>query len=129
MRDACRPARTPSNQPPVRVAPLGELNAYVVYEHELDILAHGSPGSNLLNISYALLPFAGAFVIALLGTDIPSDRVFAVFVLTALVSGVAGALCLVLGVISYRSNRVLVDEIKNRMPPPASPAPAPSSSG
>lgn len=46
--------------PVVRVAPLGELNAYTVYEHELDTLAKGSPGSHLLGIGYALIPFSGA---------------------------------------------------------------------
>lgn len=109
-------------QPVVRVAPLGELNAYAVYEHELDTLARGSPGSHLLGLSYALLPSSGAFVIAIFGTDIPSVRVFNVFVLTALVTGLAGAICLVLGVASHRSNTALVAEIKSRMPPAATPA-------
>jgi hypothetical protein len=109
----------------VRVAPLGELNAYAVYEHELDRLAQGSPGSNLLGISYALIPFSGAFVIAIFGTDIPSNRVFNVFVLTALVTGLAGIICLILGVANYRSNKAMVAEIKSRMPPPALPAAPP----
>jgi hypothetical protein len=34
----------PPKPNPVRVAPLGELNAYTEYEHELDKLASGSPG-------------------------------------------------------------------------------------
>jgi hypothetical protein len=53
------PPKTNPLQPVVRVAPLGELNAYAVYEHELDTLAKGSPSSHLLGISYALIPFSG----------------------------------------------------------------------
>ena len=48
-------AQARSGQPVVRRAPLGELNVYEVHEHELDQLAGGSPGPQLLNISYALL--------------------------------------------------------------------------
>jgi hypothetical protein len=111
--------------PVVRVAPLGELNAYAVYEHELDTLARGSSGANLLNISYALIPFSGAFVIAIFGTEIPSNRVFTAFILVALVTGLAGLICLLLGIANYQSNKALVAEIKRRMPPPATPATAP----
>lgn len=109
-------------QPVVRVAPLGELNAYAVYEHELDRLTTGSPGSNLLGLSYALIPFSGAFVIAIFGTEIPSNRVFNVFVMTALVTGLAGVIFLVIGMAQYKSNKALVAEIERRMPPPATPA-------
>ena len=90
--------------PVVRVAPLGELNAYAVYEHELDILASGSPGSNFLGISYALIPFSSAFLIALFGTDIPSNRVFNAFVLTALVTGVG---VLFVSFLAYRTTRAI----------------------
>jgi hypothetical protein len=115
-------------QPAVRVAPLGELNAYAVYEHELDQLAKGSAGAPLLNLAYALIPFSAAFVIAIAGTEIPSSRVYTAFVLVALVSGLAGAICLYLGIAGSQSNRQLVAEIKRRMPPPpASPATPPSS--
>ena len=97
------------------------LNAYAVYEYELDTLAKGSAGSNLLGLSYALIPFSGAFVIAIFGTDIPSNRVFNAFVLTALVTGLAGVICLILGRANYQSNQALVTQIKTRMPPPAMP--------
>lgn len=115
----------PPSGPVVRVAPLGELNAYTVYEHELDTLAAGSPGSNLLALSYALLPFAGALVIALIGTEIPSNRVYDAFVLGALVTGIAGGVCVVLGLAGYRSNKDLVAQIKGRMPPAATQLPLP----
>lgn len=114
----------PSPQVPVvRVAPLGALNAYPVYEYELDLLAAGSPGSQLLGASYALIGFAGALVIAIFGTDIPSDRTFTVFVLAAMVTGFGGGLCVLLGLRGFQSTKSLVAEIKSRMPPPFVPAP------
>jgi hypothetical protein len=73
-----------------------------------------------------LLPFSGAFVIALLGTEIPSDRVYNAFLFTALLTGLAGLICLILALRSYQSNTALVAQIKGRMPPAGTPA-APAS--
>ena len=109
--------------PVVQVAPLGPLNAYPVYEYELDRLAAGSPGSQLLAIAYALIAFAGALAVAIFGTDIPSDRTYSVFVIGAMVTGLGGILCLFLGLKGYQSNKSLVAEIKLRMPPPSVPMP------
>lgn len=121
------PAKPSPFLPVVRVAPFGPLDAYPVYEYELDLLASGAPGSQLLGIAYALIGFAGALVIAIFGTDIPSDRVYSVFVLAALVTGLVGGICLVLGQKGFQTNHVLVAEIKRRMPPPpAEPMPPPA---
>ncbi len=122
---------SPRNQPlhpPVRIAPLGELNAYAVYEHELDALAKGSPGSNLLNFASALLSFAGALLIALLTTKIEPVTLFAAFFSAFLVTLLVGGICLWFGITTYQSNQRLVATIKNRMPPQGTPAspPAPS---
>lgn len=116
------PAKPHPLQPVVRIAPLGELNAYAVFEHELDTLAKGSAGAILLDISYSLLSFSGALVIAIFGTEIPSDRAYLAFVSTALITGLAGIICLIQGIVTYRSNKNLVAEIKSRMPPEATPA-------
>ena len=107
----------PKPLPVIRVAPLGDLKAYSIYEHELDSLAAGTPSSHLLSISYALIPFAGALAIAIFGTEIPSDRTFNAFALTALVTGLGGAICFALGINAARTSRGLVAEIKSRMPP------------
>jgi hypothetical protein len=53
------PGKGQPQHPVIRVAPLGELNAYTVYEHELELLARGSPGGIFLNFALALLPLAG----------------------------------------------------------------------
>ncbi|MGP0063492.1 MAG: hypothetical protein ACLQGP_07840 [Isosphaeraceae bacterium] len=45
-------------QPVIRVAPPGELNVYPVYEHQLDLLAQGSPAPLLLNFALFFLGVA-----------------------------------------------------------------------
>lgn len=114
-------ARRRSDDPPpppiIRVAPLGELQAYTVYEHELDTLARGSPGSTLLSFSYALIPVAITILVTLLSTTV-SQVVFVVFVCAFLILLIAGVICLVLGWQTSGSTHTLVEQIKNRMPPP-----------
>ncbi len=114
-------------RPIIRIAPFGELDAYPVYTHELDQLAAGSPGSQLLGIAYALIGFAGALAIAIFGTDIPSNRAYDAFVMGAMVTGLGGVVCLALGVKGFQGDRALVAKIKSRMPPTADPIPAPPS--
>jgi len=59
--------------PVIRYAPLGELRVYAVYEHELEILAHGSPASLYLNFALALLSVFATSLVALVTTPIPRD--------------------------------------------------------
>jgi len=101
----------------IRVAPLGELKAYTVYEHELDTLARGAPGSTLLNFSYALIPVAITLLVTLLSTTV-SATVLILFVCAFLIFLLAGIICLVLGWQTGWSNQGLINSIKNRMPPP-----------
>ena len=61
---------------PVRVAPLGELTAYTVHEHELDIIAAGSPATLTFNFAIALFSVGVTFVVTLTTTTIGSDRLF-----------------------------------------------------
>lgn len=122
------PTKSNVLQTAIRIAPLGELNAYIVNEHELDLLAQGSPGSNFLNLAYALFSASISLTVAILGTDIPSNRVFNVFVIFAVLTGMFGVICLILWKQSYRSNKDLVEQIKNRMPPPIGTPAAPLTS-
>lgn len=76
------------SRPPLRVAQLGELNAYVVYEHELDALNKLDEGLNqdppeaiYLNFALFLLPTSLSFLICLLTTTIHSNRVYELFAL------------------------------------------------
>ena len=60
----------------IRVAPLGDLNAYTVHEHELDIIAAGSPATLAFNFAIALISVGVTFVLTLTTTTITSDRLF-----------------------------------------------------
>ena len=111
------PAKPGVPPPTVRYAPITDIAIYFVTEDELEALAQGSPGSQLLSISYALLPVSASFVVALLTTDIPSRRLFDVFAIVAVVAGALGAVCLAVGWKNYRSNKTLVARIRGRMPP------------
>jgi hypothetical protein len=103
--------------PIIRVAPLGELNAYVVYEHELDALAAGSPATLTLNFSIGLLSAAVTLGVALATTTITSDRTFTSFVIVLVISILAGIFFLLFWWRTHQSTRDLVGKIKDRMPP------------
>ncbi len=103
--------------PVIRVAPLGELKAYTVYEHELDALARGSSASLFLNFALSLLSVCLTLVVTLLTTTISSDRLFLVFVTSATVTAIAGALLMVLWWKEHQGSKTLIMEIKSRMPP------------
>jgi hypothetical protein len=105
-------------EPVVRVAPLGELKVYTVYEHELETLSRGSTGSLFLNFALFLLPIAFTLVVTLSTTLIASDRLFEGFVIVATVTAIAGVVLLLLWWQEHRSSANLVKEIKDRMPPP-----------
>jgi hypothetical protein len=104
--------------PVVQVAPLGQLNAYTVYEHELDALARGSSGSLHLNFALPLLSLFVGFVVTLSTSKIESDRLFQSFLTVTVICAIAGVILLVLWWREHRSSRHLISEIKGRMPPP-----------
>ena len=100
------------------MAPLGELKAYTVYEHELDTLSRGSSGSLYLNFALFLLPIFITLITTLLTTKIESDRLFQGFFIVAVITAIAGVFLLLLWLREHRSSRHLISEIKSRMPPP-----------
>jgi hypothetical protein len=111
--------KTEGQPPPpvVRVAPLGELKAYTVSEHELERLARGSVGSDLLTIAYVLLSAAITLLVTILSAPLPQLH-FILFFCSFLITTIAGIVCLIVGWRTRESARVLINEIKNRMPPP-----------
>ena len=105
--------------PPVmRVAPLGELKVYTIYEHELDDLARGRPSSLYLNFAILFLPIFVTLLVTLTTTTIASDRSFIAYVCVCVISLIAGVVLLALWVKSHRSSKSIVERIRNRMPPP-----------
>jgi hypothetical protein len=104
-------------KPSIRIAPLGELKAWPVYEHELDELARGSPASLYLNFSLSLFSSGMTLLVALLTTTITSDRLFDVFVIGCVISLLASSVLGTMWLRSHSSTSGLIDRIKSRMPP------------
>ena len=105
-------------QPVVRVAPLGELKAYTVSEHELDRLARGAAVSDLLTIGYALLSVGATLVVTLLSTTLGQVQLL-LFFSSFLIFTIAGVICLIIGYKTRESIQALLRDVKSRMPPPA----------
>ena len=69
--------------PAIHRARIDVLRIYEISESELEFLERGSPQSIYLNFAIFLLSIALSFFIALVTTEIPSDRLFNVFVIVA----------------------------------------------
>src|SRR5487761_121632 len=110
-----------AKQPPglvIHIAPFGELRAYLVYEHELDVLAKGTASSLYLNFALALLSSFVTLVATLTSVDIPAGYLFQSFFSLCAVTLVVGIVLLAAWWKSYDSSSELVTQIKERMPPP-----------
>jgi hypothetical protein len=108
----------PSLLPAIRVAPLGELRAYVISEEELNELENGSPASQNLNFSLTLLASGLSFLTTLLTTEISSVKTFAVFVVVTVVFLVVGVILFASWYRLRKSSQGLAQRIRDRMPPP-----------
>ena len=101
----------------VKLASPGELKAYVVYEHQLDLLSQGSPVSLLL-ANFGLF-FLGMTITAFgtLATSPPAqDRVYYTFLIIAIITLIAGVVVLAIWYKMHKSSAKLVVEIKAQMP-------------
>jgi hypothetical protein len=110
---------TPIALPAIRVAPLGELRAYVISEDELNELEQGSPASQHLNFSLALLASGLSFLATLLTTSIQSTRTFVVFVVLTVVFLLVGTILFSNWFRLRRTSKGLAQRIRERMPPVA----------
>ncbi len=110
-----KPARTPL--PKINLAPLGELNAYIVYEHELDEIARGSPVALYLNFAIALIGIGASFLIALLTTSFTENLVRSVvFCIICVATLILGVLYGILWYRDHTSTGDVIERIKRRMP-------------
>ena len=103
---------------PVRIAPLGELNAYTVHEHELDIIAAGSPTTLAFNVAVALISIGCSFIITLTTTTITSDRLFYSYLNVCIICLLVGFILLLYWWKSRTSVLIIVSKIKSRLPAP-----------
>ena len=114
---------------PVRVAPLGELTAYTVHEHELDIIAAGSPATLAFNFAVALISLGFAFVLTLTTTTIASDRLFYGYLIACINCLLVGVIMFVYWLKTRTSVHITVAKIKSRLiaaPPIQEPPPGAS---
>ena len=102
--------------PRIRRGKVDSLSLYEITESELETLEKGSPSSLFFNLSIALISISCSFLVALLSTEIASDRTFTVFVVIVAVGLIAGG---VLGVLWWRTRKdvsEIISRIKERMP-------------
>jgi hypothetical protein len=108
-------AKKKTEEQVVRIAPLGELRAYVISEHELEKLEKGAPISDLLTIGLCLLSAALTVLITLLSTSL-SGTTLTLFFCGLLISGLIGAICTFLGWRGRTSTREMARQIRARRP-------------
>jgi len=101
----------------VKLAQPGELKAYVVFEHQLDLLAQGSPASLLLNFALFFLGVAATSLGTLVTAPTNLDRTFYVFFIIFIITLIAGIVLLAVWYSMHKSVTSLVVEIKAQMPP------------
>lgn len=100
----------------VKLATPGELRAYVVFEHQLDVLAQGSPVSLLLNFSLFFLGVAATSLGTIASAPPAQDRIYYTFLIIFLITLIAGVVLLAVWYSMHRSVTSLIVEIKAQMP-------------
>jgi hypothetical protein len=101
--------------PAVNIALLGELNIYVVHEHELDKIAEGSSASLAFNGAVALLSIGVAFLLTLTTTTISKQWLSNVYLFVCINFLLVGSILLIYWWRTRKSVQVLVRDIKGRM--------------
>jgi Na+/melibiose symporter-like transporter len=92
------------------------LSLYEITDYELDVLEKGSPGSIYLNFGIFLLSTSLSLLVALLTTEIKSDRVFTVFTVIVVLGVIGGSVLLFLWYSSKETVSVIIKKIKDRIP-------------
>jgi len=119
VKMARKAAGTPNQLAPiVNIAPIGELNVYIVHEHELDEIAQGSPATLAFNAAVALISLGVGFLITVTTTTITLSWLFNLYLFVCINFLLVGSLLLGYWWRTRTSVRVVVTRIKSRMPPP-----------
>ena len=101
----------------VKLAQPGELKAYVVFEHQLDLLTQGSPASLLLNFALFFLGVAATALGTLVTAPPNQDRIFYSFLNIFTITLIAGIVLLAVWYAMHKSVTRLIVEIKAQIPP------------
>lgn len=89
---------------------------YFVNEAELNVLERGSISSLYLTFGLCLLSICCSFLIVLLSTTIPSDRIFDIFVIITSVSFISSFILLVLWRRTDDETEKIIRCIRERFP-------------
>ena len=116
MLDITQTESSDENTVKIRRGKVDSVLLYEITDHELEILERGTPISVFLNFGIFLVSIGSSFLIALLTTQISSDRTFYVFTLLVIVCLVAGIVLLSLWYRNKQSIPALISKIKNRIP-------------
>ena len=100
---------------PIRIGPLGPLNAYTVHEHELDMIAAGSPAALAFNFAVALISLGVSFFLTLTTTKIVSDRLFYGYLIVCINCLLAGIITSAYWFRTRASVNATVAKIKSRL--------------
>lgn len=107
----------PDFLPEIRFGKIGVLKVHLISDEELTRLEHGAGQSLFLNIGIGVLSIAISFLISLLTTPIPSNRIFTVFVIITVVGLLAGIVLMILWLYTRKPICQLANEIRDRLPP------------
>ena len=102
--------------PAIRRAKIDRLDIYEVSESELQRLEQ-SPELLFLTFSVFLLSVSFSFLVTQLTTDIPSIKLFSVFVVLTVLGFISGSVLFGLWVWHRRSSAPIFKEIRSRMRP------------
>lgn len=108
--------KNPSSNGEIQIdrARLDSITVYEVTEDELEIIERGTPTSNYLNFSIALLSIFVAFFITLLTVEIENDRTFLFFLATTIITLIVGVILLIMWIRSNRSSVSIFSKIRAR---------------
>lgn len=87
---------------------------FEITDQELDVLENGSKSSIFLNFALLLLSISTCFLVMLIFTTIPSDRVFAVITIIVVIGYLADAALFVLWRISRKSTAGVAEKVRSR---------------
>lgn len=104
-----------TKEPRIRRGRVDSLSLYEITEAELHTLQEGSPASLLLNFAIFCWSVFISILMAMLTTEIKSDRTFTVFVCVTIITGLASLVLTGVWWKQHRSTRSIVKTIKSRL--------------
>lgn len=104
-------------QPVINVGQPKELNAYFVYEHQIDAMARGAAAALSFNLALFLFGVSASAFLTLFSIPPDSDRGFYAVLIIATLTLLAGLVLVAVWWPTRRAVERLVTEIKSQLPP------------